>query len=131
MFVAVAPALTRKDKMIYSDPQAAWDVDYCPADRKKELCVNCGNYYSSHNGWACNYHATGRFSELDEDKRYLTNSMIVSLIPNQTDDFAVIVEPAPITVKSLETHQPESWKAWSHNVPGDCGIRKEMCDYHK
>lgn len=29
--------------------------------------------------------------------------------------------------------EPEPWKAWQHNTPGDCpcGIARAVCDYHK
>lgn len=44
-----------------------------------------------------------------------------------------IQEQAPITKRSAVINDMSDWRAWKHNVPGECvcGIRKEDCFYHK
>lgn len=107
------------------------DTDEFPSSsRCAMLCVHCRRGLGLHYGWACkkeNAKTTvtdtiasgvyeiliGKRSELPEYLRFTTTDMV----------------PVKITEEKDSTH----WRAWAHNQPGDCscGIKREMCIYHK
>lgn len=133
--------------MIYKDFVSFYDSHHTPYNRRAN-CLNCGNGYNYHIGWACEVHfdATTRtdcFSIYRQDNQYLTQSMKDSIVSN-ANNFAALsrswkdphifmdelhVEPVHQTVKPTI----DQWQAWAHNQPGDCacGIKKDSCDYHK
>lgn len=144
--------------MIYKDSSAQYDIEFEPADRAED-CLNCSEDWNNHDGWKCvgipwAYKANGsrstNFNDYLPTEKYLTKSMRNSIIINTSAWFTYAKSPrdtAPATeigarpfslIFDEPAHQTvkptiDQWQAWAHNHPGDCacGIKREICDYHK
>lgn len=94
-----------------------------------DCCLNCQGSWGDHNGWCCPPFEgkTMNFSELSENKRYLTQSMKNSIQGISKPSSTKIVEGASVNVIDVS-----DWRAWTHNRPGECacGIPKSVCTYH-
>mgnify|MGYP006935541951 FL=1 len=111
-----------KSKMIYKDLLSPLDTETLPANRVGEVCNNCGEGYFFHIGWSCEPLSNIiSFKEIDPKKRYETDSMYysINILPKQN-----VIKIA---------YDSSNWKAWAHNIEGDCpcGINKKDCNYHK
>lgn len=146
--------------MRYKDKFAHADQEAYPCTRYPERCLNCGKGDYDHSGWACP--TDNRIKLLisrgqsptaidymfsDRDFRYETQSMRDSLQGTSHSasmasgykvrplpDFNKVVGQAVEKVKDdLADRQLNDWRAWGHNVKGDCpcGIAKVQCDYHR
>lgn len=131
--------------MIYADYYASLDFENKPATRsingKEELCIHCGFGASTHFGWNCDYFSPHyMFQTVPVHQRYLTESMRDSLhcITGNFQMDLNFCDPdqwnfeLPLKVKEKK-YDISDWQSWAHKEPGDCpcGIKKEMCDYHK
>ncbi len=125
--------------MVYKDARAKLDTDHNPAFRPGEVCFQCLHNWSAHVGWACPgtpYHGVqSRFCQVPPGYRYLTVSMRDSL--NKADATPTLRQfkaAAPIeSVPTSPAANVNNWRAWSHNVPGECacGIQRSTCTYHR
>ncbi len=91
------------------------DDDECPYDRgHKVFCLNCGENWNFHDGWACDLDSEETCkSELKESERYLTHDMVTTI------DIRTIRPVGEPIVQS---------KTKSKECP--CGIIRATCDYH-
>ena len=113
--------------MIYKDLLSLLDKEDYPANRVGEVCLNCGEGFFFHRGWACNILATNTsFKDVLHWQRYETFSMAESIFLEDTIKIS-------IKQHTKEKYDISDWRAWAHNVAGDCacGIKKHLCDYHK
>lgn len=130
--------------MIYKDEKAIYDTDKDVWPRIDDngcvsRCINCGCGWVYHHGWACpdGYSKDPQrrvlFSQLTQDLRYLTQSMLDSLGAPPTI-------PAPPTLRSIpvaaklkeEKSDKDGWRFFRNAAPGECpcGGTIGVCPYH-
>jgi len=119
--------------MIFKDLLSPLDSESKPGNRIGEFCLNCGEGYFFHKGWACDVAAQNtNFSALKPSHRYETFSMISSIFI-ETEQVKYDSNQSAAVTNTTNKYTISDWQAWAHNVPGDCacGIKKHLCDYHK
>lgn len=125
--------------MIYKDEQAYDDSPRHPNERYED-CLHCGEGYNSHHGWACDpwYDGVTRWEDLDDDKRYLTQSMKDSIAPKRSiaEMLREKLGPSP-TVAHKVDNKPDlsDWRTWAQVLQDPshcaCGIHRDNCTYHR
>lgn len=103
--------------MIYKDAYACFDNFERPS-RREEPCINCGKAWEYHAGWSCDVNHCRSFEDTYEHSRYLTQSMLDSVLDN----------PKPI-----KKDEELTWQYFVCKEPGfcPCGVAREVCDYHR
>jgi hypothetical protein len=102
-----------------------------------DFCYNCYRSVADHTGWACSpVDGVKEYDKLTFGRRFYAIDMFNNTWTPPTEfskpSCAKEQEPKSCRVpeKKIET---DHWKAWSHQIPGDCpcGIKKHLCEYHK
>ena len=123
--------------MIYLDKGAYYDVEDFPVSRGFEKCLNCNYTIDFHSGWNCNaFSGEQRFHHIKPNQRYLTQSMQNSLGTQINTSSTIDIKKVQMDLdfsNKTEKHSEQDWRAWAHNVPGDCpcAIKRIECQFHK
>lgn len=117
------------------DPATYIDTDEFPEERAGEECINCNKTFALHDHWRCpGLSGPTRYSKLGRYNAYYTHDMTLTSwgIKKSSIVNAPSISQA-VAVQVDLTKDPTHWKAWAHNVKGDCacGINRKDCNFHR
>lgn len=116
--------------MIFKDAKASKDIENIPAARGYEPCLNCGQSWDYHGGWACKTDHRAPYSKIPNNQKYITKSML--------DSIGLTLEqyqkPSTSAVTSAPMGEVPQWKASlslsMRTGECPCGVNRQVCHYH-